>query len=295
MLDHKMATLIEVCKHMNYSRAAEELHLAQSTVSLHIKSLEEYYGARLFEFEGKKPVLTEAGRLVLEAATIRSRDEEQLKQKIRLKQRAPIRLGATLSVAENMICEPLASFLKNHPRDYIQIDIDNTAALINKINEGILDTAFLEGPFPVREFDSLAYRTEGFKAICAPDYLADDGGKHIKDVFGIPLLLREEGSGSRKLLESFLAQRGYSLRNFTRIIEIGSIHVIKQMVMQGCGISFLYESAVRSELNSGLLRSVFDEEEIADFRYNIYYAWRKGSIYADEYVKVFNEFALHSA
>ena len=67
MLDFRIHTFLAVCRHMNFTRAAEELHITQPGVSRHIHQLEEAYGVRLFAYEGKKAVLTEAGRLLLEA------------------------------------------------------------------------------------------------------------------------------------------------------------------------------------------------------------------------------------
>ena len=62
MLDFRIHTFLAVCRHMNFTRAAEELHITQPGVSRHIHQLEEAYGVRLFAYEGKKAVLTEAGR-----------------------------------------------------------------------------------------------------------------------------------------------------------------------------------------------------------------------------------------
>lgn len=75
MLDFRIHTFLAVCRHMNFTRAAEELHITQPGVSRHIHQLEEAYGVRLFAYEGKKAVLTEAGRLLLEAAQTVKHDD----------------------------------------------------------------------------------------------------------------------------------------------------------------------------------------------------------------------------
>ena len=61
MLDFRVYTFLEVCRHMNFTKAAEALHITQPAVSQHIRFIEEYYQTRLFTFQGKRPVLTEAG------------------------------------------------------------------------------------------------------------------------------------------------------------------------------------------------------------------------------------------
>lgn len=287
MLDYRMDTFITVCRHMNFTHAAEELHLAQSTVSLHVHSLETYYGAKLFEFQGKKIHLTETGQMLLDSATTQKLDDERLKRRIRSKNQIPIRLGATLSVAENMICQPLSDFLLKHPRDYIQIDIDNTEHLLQKINAGLLDAAFVEGSFPVQEFNAIPYRYEPFIAVCAPGCPGCEAWTELENLFQVPLLLRENGSGSRNILESFLAKHRSSLQDFSRIIEIGSLHLIKEVVKSGVGVTFLYESAVRHELEQGTLYKLPIAD--CDFAHEISYLWRKDSFYASEYSHILRE------
>lgn len=288
MLDYRMDTFLAVCRYMNFTHAAEELHMAQSTVSLHIHSLETYYGEKLFLFHGKKIKLTETGQMLLDFATTQLLDEQRLKRKIQSKNQAPIRLGATLSVAESMICRPLASFLSQHPRDYIQIDIDNTQHLLQKINSGILDAAFVEGSFPAEEFYGIPYRQEPFIAVCAPDFSGCKTWRKLEDLFRAPLLLREKGSGTRGVLESFLAERWCGLQNFSRIIEIGSIHLIKEVVKAGIGVTFLYEAAVKQELSDGTLYKIPIKD--CDFYHEISYLWRKDSLYSVEYENILREF-----
>lgn len=288
MLDYRMDTFIAVCRHMNFTHAAEELHLAQSTVSLHIHSLEKYYGEKLFIFHGKKIQLTEAGQMILDSATTQMLDEQRLLQKIHSKNQAPIRLGATLSVAENMICRPLAAFLIQHPRDYIQIDIDNTQHLLQKINSGILDAAFVEGTFPTGEFNSIPYRHEPFIAVCAPGFPGCGNWNKLEDLFAAPLLLREKGSGTRGILKSFFAEHWCDFHSFCRIIEVGSIHLIKEVAKAGVGVTFLYESAVKEELEEGLLYKIPLTD--CSFYHEISYLWRKDSLYAMEYKNILKEF-----
>lgn len=288
MLDYRMDTFIAVCKHMNFTHASLDLHLAQSTVSLHIHSLEKYYGEKLFIFHGKKIQLTEAGQMVLDSATTQMLDEQRLKRKIQLKSQAPIRLGATLSVAETMICQPLSAFLMEHPRDYIQIDIDNTQHLLQKINSGILDAAFVEGRFPAEEFNAIPYRREPFIAVCSPDFPGCKAWTQLEDLFQAPLLLREKGSGTRGVLKLLFAEHWCNVHSFSRIIEVGSIHLIKEIAKAGVGVTFLYEAAAKEELEKGLLYKI--PMENCDFYHEISYLWRKDSLYAAEYKNIFKEF-----
>lgn len=287
MQDYRMETLITVCKYMNFTKAAQELHLAQSTVSLHIRNLEDYYGTKLFLLKGKSIVLTEEGKLILETAITQRHDEQRLMEKIQRKHRVPIRLGATLSVAENMLGNSLTAFLMNHPRDYLQIDTDNTEHLLEKIDQGVLDAAFVEGPYSLQAFEGLIYKSEPFIAVCAPDYPGWKMWTQLCDLLTAPLLLREQGSGSREILEKFLNSQTYTLQSFAQIIEIGSVHLIKEVVKAGGGISFLYKATVKQELETGALIEI---PVVPAICHDIFFLWRKGSIHAGEYRALYEEF-----
>ena len=80
MLDFRVHTFLAVCRHMNYTKAAEELHITQPAVSQHIRYLETLYGVRLFVSEGKKVHLSPAGERLLQAATTLKNDEAYLKE-----------------------------------------------------------------------------------------------------------------------------------------------------------------------------------------------------------------------
>ncbi len=82
MLDFRIYTFIEVCKYMNFTKAAESLNITQPAVSQHIKYLEQLYSVKLFTFTGKKMSLTQYGRLILNTATTMKHDEIFMREKI---------------------------------------------------------------------------------------------------------------------------------------------------------------------------------------------------------------------
>ena len=82
LLDFRIYTFIEVCKYMNFTRAAEQLNITQPTVSQHIRWLENVYGVSLFSYVGKKMALTESGRQILNVATTMVHDEKFLKKAV---------------------------------------------------------------------------------------------------------------------------------------------------------------------------------------------------------------------
>ena len=111
----------------------------------------------------------------------------------------------------------------------------------------------------------------------------------MEDLFGERLLLREEGSGTREVLERFLESQNLGVEDFERTMEVGSLHTIKELTKAGCGITFLYEIAVREELEKGTLKRLcLDNFQIS---HEFTFIWRRGSIYASHYRELFRRFS----
>ncbi|WP_040198180.1 LysR family transcriptional regulator [Candidatus Soleaferrea massiliensis] len=289
MLDFRIDTFLMVCKHMNFTRAAEELNITQPGVSGHIRQLEDSYGVKLFHHEGKKLTLTDAGRLFLETARTMKHDERYLKSRLSLlggRRRALI-FGATLTVGAFVMPAAIARYLKRHPDAPIEMQVANTKELLRRVDDGTIDFAVVEGNFSKHSYDHLTLETDRYIAVCAPDYKFHKPVSTVEDLFGERLLLRESGSGTREILEKHLASLGRSVRDFAGMVEIGSVHAVKQLAKAGCGITFLYEAAVMEELRTGTLKRI-DLEDL-HVLHAFSFLWRKNSAFSADYHALFAE------
>lgn len=199
MLDFRVETFLAVCRHMNFTKAARELNITQPAVSHHMHYLEQAYGTALFQHNGKRLQLTEAGEILRRTLITMKHDEQHLQK--RMQQAASgtrdYSFGATLSVAEFMINEALGRFLRLHPDSHIQMQVADTKVLLSKLDSGELDFAVVEGDFPKAEYDFFVFGTEEYVAAGDPEKAARYRGRPLTDLLGEPLLLREEGSGTR--------------------------------------------------------------------------------------------------
>lgn len=171
MLDFRINTFLTVCQTMNFTKAAEELHITQPTVSQHIHYLEDYYETSLFTYQNRQLALTEAGKILQER-----------------------------------------------------------------------------------------------------------------------LLVREEGSGTRNILERNLSPKGLSISDFIHYTQVENMHTIIELLKKDCGISFLYKIAVKEELAKHTLKEI----KLRDFsmKHDFDFIWTKGSIYAEEYEFICDELTL---
>ena len=294
MLDFRVRTLIEVCRYMNFTRAAESLNITQPTVSQHIRWLEEQYNTMIFTFSGKKMSLTESGRQILNMAVTMAHDEQFLKKQIEEQGRGKqeIRFGATLSIGESVVGDWVARRLSEHPEDHISVTVANTKRLAQMLNDGAIDFALVEGYFEKKEFDYQLLSREAYVCVCAPSVYQRITKKknHVsmKALMGELLLIREPGSGTREILEKNLRENNYGLEDFFHMAEINNISSIKKAVRRGCGITFLYQRAAEEEIERGTLQ-ILPVEGFPLFHEWVA-IWRKGSAFAPLYQDFLEQF-----
>lgn len=289
MLDFRIHTFLCVCKNMNYTKAAEELHITQPAVSQHIHYLENLYEAKLFDYNGKKLYLTDAGKALLQAASTVRHDTEVLKEQISALAQGHeiLSFGATLTVGEFMMPEYLSAYIQDHPDVQIRMEVQNTNELLRLLRLGEIDFAIIEGYFPHMDFDFLPFSKQTFIGICGPDYPKQ--GVELQDLIQERIILREPGSGSRDIFEHYLSSVHSQIDDFPNITVINNIHAIKQLVSANCGVSFLYEAAVKKELKEGsLCRLPLKDMNIT---HDISFIWNKGSVYKDQYRKYYDFFS----
>jgi len=115
MQDFRMETFLTVCEHMNYTKAAEALSITQPAVSQHIRYLEEHYGIRLFQYEGKRLHLTNAGQQLRRAAATIKYDEAILCDQMLAGFQRRLIFGATRTIGDFVLPDRLARYIANHP------------------------------------------------------------------------------------------------------------------------------------------------------------------------------------
>ena len=290
MLDFRMETFLTVCRYMNFTRASEKLNITQPAVSQHIRFLEKHYNTKLFRYEGKKLRLTGAGEILRNASLAMMHDEQSMQNEMqKTEQEAEIRFGATRTIGDAVMGQVLEKYLARYPQARIHMEVENTHDLLVRLDEGRIDFALVEGFFKKTEYDFQIFSREKYIAVCSPDYTFRDTPDCIEKLFQERLLLREEGSGTREVLERCLEAHNLSIQDFAKRMEVGSMQTIKELTKAGCGITFLYEAAVRRELEDGSLRQIL----LRDFPvvHEFAFIWRRGSIYAEWYRELFRRFS----
>lgn len=290
MLDFRVRTFLTVCRTLNYTRAAEELNITQPAVSQHIAYLERLYGAKLFALRGKKPQLTDAGRLLRGAFTTMAHDELLLHERVAAlveDHSITLHIGATLTAGEFIVARPLARWLAERPDARMTLYAGDTRELLDLLAEGTIDSAFIEGPFNRSAYRCDELCTERLVCVCAPDHPRAGSTCRIEDLLDERLIVREPGSGTRAVLENALTARNLSVAAFGHVGTASSIGVIKTLVEGGAGISFLYRAAVRDELRDGRLGAI--EIAGAPIEHPIAFVRLANSVFEGQFARFFDE------
>jgi len=162
-------------------------------------------------------------------------------------------------------------------------EISNTQHILQHIRDGRIDFGLVEGNFQNNEFDSIFLQNEKFACVTYPDNKIASPIQMSK-LLQQNILVRESGSGSRAILESWLGTQNFHIEDFHNIVEIASPSAIVELLKQKFGITFMYKSIVNEELKQGNLKEI----NIQDFHitHPIKLVYPKNSYFKDEYKKI---------
>lgn len=249
-MDQKLHTFLTLCQTMNYRLAAEHLHLSQPAVTKQIQSLEQMLQTKLFHYDGRSLHKTEECLLLERYAISQQYQFEELQLALADKKRLKLRIGATKTIGDYVLIDAIKDFLGD-PAHELSLVVDNTKHLLQMLDENQLDFAVIEGTFSKTKYDSYLMRMEPFVGICAKSSPLCGKPVSIEDLLSQTIIVREEGSGTRRIFEERLIAAGYELSDFYREVSISSFVSIKALVADGIGVSFLYKSVVENENNLG--------------------------------------------
>ena len=169
--------------------------------------------------------------------------------------------------------------------------VDNTETLLDLLQKGEIDFAFIEGNFNKSAYSYQLFSKENFIGICSEPFYKNHKKISLESLTKQKLLLREKGSGTRTVFENILNEYSMGLENFADISEFGNLNVIKDLVEDNVGISFMYEEAVKKDLAKGKLYPLQIEEWDIVREFNFVYL--KNSQFEEEYLK-FLSFCLNT-
>ncbi|WP_434311076.1 LysR family transcriptional regulator [Hominifimenecus sp. rT4P-3] len=246
---------VEVAACGKMSLAASHLFISQPTVSQSIAELEKHYQTKLFERYPRGLYLTEAGKLLLQNAKDVLASYQKLNETmLSALQTLPVHIGATVTVGDCLIHRILRQFRKIYPDADPRIYVNNTHAIEEKLLNAELDIALVEGEVQSPDLISEPVIRDFLVLVCGKAHpFFQRPQVSLKEIAAEPFILREQGSGTRSLFETFMAERGYPLDVRWECTNAGTI---KHAVMDNQGLSVISIRLVEEEVRTGEIRVV---------------------------------------
>lgn len=263
-----------VARHLNFTRAAEELFLTQPAVSMQVKLLEKQLGLALFEQLGKRIHLTEAGGEVLVYARGVTQQLDELESVLDLmKGLGGGRLRISVATTANyFIPTLLGTFSRRYPEVTISLDVTNRETLLQQLSENTVDLVIMGQPPTEADVEAESFMENPLVIVAPPEHaLAGEKQIPLKRLQNEVFLVREPGSGTRIAMERFFAGRKIQLKTG---MEVGSNEAIKQSVQAGLGLGLLSRATIEQELELKRLTEL-DVAELPIMRH-WYVVHRKG-------------------
>ncbi|MFZ2853181.1 MAG: LysR family transcriptional regulator [Rhodocyclaceae bacterium] len=268
----QMAIFVAVARHESVSRAAEALSLSQSAASTALGELERQYDTQLFDRVGKALRLNELGQTLLPQAVElieRAEGVETL-----LEGRAGfgrLRIGATLTIGNYLATLIVADFLQRHPESEVQLQVHNTATIVEQVARYELDLGLIEGACRHPDLIVEPWVEDELVVFCAPGHaLARKGSATLAELAAESWIVRESGSGTRETLDQALRHRPVPLK--VRL-ELEHTEAIKRAVEFGLGIGCISRLALREAFRRGSLVPIETPE--LDLRRHFNFVWQR--------------------
>ena len=246
----QLESFTNVVEYRSFTKAAEKLYISQPTISTHIRQLEEGLHSRLIIRTTKSIEITPRGWELYECACNILSLRDNLLQRWAGESRKIIRLGASTIPSAYILPELLPAYGKAHPDTYFSIHQSDSQGIVDGLLQGNFDVGLVGMrcadealaciPFYQDRMVLITPVNEHFLALKA------QGAFPVEALLGEAMILRENGSGSKKSADRFLESMGIRESELQVIARINDQEAIKNLVAQGLGISILSERAARN-------------------------------------------------
>ncbi|WP_020166708.1 MULTISPECIES: LysR family transcriptional regulator [Methylotenera] len=248
----QLEIFVAISRTASVSRAAEELSLSQSATSTALGELEKQFDLQLFDRVNKSLRINETGQQLLPRAVElldRAKEIEALLQgHISF---GHMKIGATLTVGNYLVTILVARFLQSHPESRIQLQVQNTSAIVQQIANHELDLGLIEGDCYHPDITVQPWVADELVVFSAPNHpLAKLRKVTTEQLLLEPWILREKGSGTRETFNR--AFHNYNAQLNIRL-ELEHTEAIKRAVESGLGIGCISRLALKDAFRRGSL------------------------------------------
>jgi DNA-binding transcriptional LysR family regulator len=291
MDEHKVKVFCAVAEMKSFVKAARLMRLTQPAISLQIQSLENTLGTKLFDRSGGVIIPTKPGEIFYKYAkeinSLYNSSEKEL-DKFTAPYKGIVNVGASSTIGNYVLPAVLSEFKKKFPMIKINLFIGNTKSVVDNLYEGNIEMALVESRVKRQRLTAEKFFSDEMVLIFSPLHpWASKSAVSVFDVVKEPFILREEGSATKQLIETFFMKNGIQLQHIKTPFIMGSIESIIGSVEEGLGISIVSEWAARKERIRGRLKTAQFKEDKLTRDFSILYSKSKAFSFV---LKMFFEF-----
>lgn len=255
----QLESFVSVVNYKSFSKAADHLYTSQPTISTHVRQLEEECHSRLIIRTTKSLEITPRGWELYKAAMDILSIRNKLLEQWTTESKKIIHVGVSTIPSSYILPEVLPKFGEIHPDVYFNVTQNNSQDIINDMIEGKYDIGIV-GMETTHKLLSCEPFYEDKMVLITPvneTYLDVDSETILSPEFlsNAPILLREQGSGTKKSIDSFWESLGIHEDSLNVVARINDQESIKNMVASGLGISLISEKASQNFVNEKRLLS----------------------------------------
>jgi DNA-binding transcriptional LysR family regulator len=244
----------------SFSQAAEELEVSQPAVSFQIRSLEERLGQRLLDRTGRRVSVTEAGEVVYRYARRMIGLEAELEREmgeIGTRVAGRLVLGSSTGPGEVLLPRLLGAFQRAHPEVRVSLVVSDTQTVCERVLDDELELGVVGAARPQRGLVFEPFVRDELVAIVPPGHrLATRSSVTLEELAAETMLLQQEGSGVRSVVEAAMREGGMRDRDLKVAMELGLQQSVKAAVLDGLGITVISRLAVEREVADGSLAAL---------------------------------------
>lgn len=257
MSDRRLQVFHTVAAELSFTRAAEILNMTQPAVTHQIRQLEEELNTRLFDRANNRISLTAAGEAVLTYASRIIGLYGELNESVKSltgDRSGLVTLGASTTIAEYMLPGMLGDFQHEFPDVQIRLRVANTDSVVSMVADNTIDLGVVEGQVDSQLLRIEECQQDELQVLMPSNHpLTQEAAITPGQLVDHPFINREDGSGTRSVIERYFANNDTDVSQLNRIFELGSTEAIKGLVQAGMGVSIVSKATVAKELALGLL------------------------------------------
>ncbi len=257
MADRRLQVFHTVARLLSFTKAAEHLHMTQPAVTFQIRQLEEHFNTRLFDRTHNRISLTEAGRKVYEYADqifVLYGEMEEVIREMTGGIRGALTIGASTTIAEYMLPTLLGDFKEKYPEVTVHLRVSNSEGIVSMVENNTIDLGVVESSVNNKNLMVETCKRDHLVAIVPPGHpLTKKKRVRFSQLSQYPFICREEGSGTREVINSYLKQVSDGNTQLNITMELGSPEAVKGAVEAGMGVSIVSRATIQKELQLGTL------------------------------------------